>query len=183
MSDQNNKSPEAAAKDDDREAKVRQKLGFLKEELIRQKEGLKEIKDLIGREIETHYETDLWELSGKELDQEMGKLLTSLNEDVDCLALQKITSHRKIMGSLIVPAKRIIAGILRPFIGAYLAKQRQFNQNTIRFQLATFIRSRRLEKKLEGIEKIAAEIEEQQDVLLDAIRSLSERLGENGPKR
>lgn len=183
MSDQNIKSPAAAAKDDDREAKVRQKLGFLKEELIRQKEGSKEIKDLIGREIETHYETDLWELSGKELDQEMGELLTSLNEDIDCLALKKITSRRKMMGGFIVPAKKIIAGILRPFLRACLAIQRRFNQNAVRFQLATFIRCRRLEKKLEGIEKIAAEIEEQQGALLDAIRSLSERLGENDPKR
>lgn len=170
-------------KNDTRDAALKQKIGLLKEELIRQKEQVKEIKDLIGKEIETHYKVDLWELSEKELDQEMGKLLTSLNEDIDCLSPQKITSHRKIIGSFIVLAKKIITRITRLVLEAYLERQRRFNENAVRFQLASFIRLRRMEQKLEGIEKIVTEMEEQQDTLLDAIRSLSERLGENGPKR
>ena len=183
MSDQNKKSSGVDMKNDTREAAMRQKLGSLKEELVRQKEQVKEIKHLIKKEIEIHYTVDLSELSGKELDQEMGKLLTSLNEDLDCLSPQKITSHRKIIGSSIVSAKKIITGIIRPLLAPFLEKQKAFNESAVRFQLASFIRFRKIEQKLEGIEKIVMEIEEQQDALLDAIRPLSERLGENGSKR
>jgi hypothetical protein len=170
MSDQNKKSYGPDKRNDDRDAALRQKLGLLKQELICQKEQVKEIKDLIGKEIETHYKLDLWELSGKELDHEMGKLLTSLNEDIDCLSPQGITSHRKIIGSFIVLVKKIIARIIRPTLRAFLERQRRFNENAVRFKLASFIRLRRMEKKLEGIEKIVSEMEEQQDTSLDAIK-------------
>ena len=183
MSDQSEKNAQIDKRNDALQAALKQKFAYLKEELIRQKEQVQEIKDLIKKEIEAHYESDLWELSPKELDQEMGKLLSFLNQDIDCLSLQKITSHRKITGSFIVLAKKIITKISRPIFGAYLERQRRFNQSAVRFQLASFIRLRRMEQKLEGIEKIVTEIEEQQDTLLDAIRSLSERSGENGPKR
>lgn len=183
MSDQNKKSSRVDMMDDTRGAAIRQRLSSLKEELIRQKEQAREIKDLIKKEIGTHYNVDLWELSGKELDQEMGELLTSLNEDIDCVSSQKITSHRKIIGSFIVSAKKIITGIIRPLLAPFLERQRAFNESAVRFQLASFIRFRKIEQKLEGIEKIVMEIEEQQDALLDAIRPLSERLGENGTKK
>jgi hypothetical protein len=113
----------------------------------------------------------------------MGKLLTALNEDIDCLSPQKITSHRKIIGSFIVPAKKIFTRIIRPLLGAFLGKQRRFNENAVRFKLASFIRLRRMEQKLEGIEKIVTDMEERQETLLDAIRSLSERSEENGSNR
>lgn len=168
---------------DARKAAIKQRLAYLKEELNRQKEQMQEIRDLVKKEIVAHYESDLWELSSKELDQEMGKLLSFLNEDIDPLSIKKITSHRKIIGSFIVLAKKSMTKIFRILFAAYLQRQRRFNESAVRFQLASFIRFRRMEEKLDGIEKITKEISEQQEALLDAIGPLSERLGENGPKR
>ncbi len=183
MSDRNIKNSLLDRKDDVLDLTMKQKLAHMREELICQKEQVKEIKDLIKTEIETHYESDLWELSPKELNQEMGKLLSFLNQDIDCLSLQKITSHRKLIGGCIVFIKKTVKRIIRPVLELYFGRQRRFNESAVRFQLASYIRFRRMEQKLEGIEKIVTEIEEQQDTLLDAIRSLSERPGKNGPKR
>jgi hypothetical protein len=183
MSDQNEKLSDVGMKDDARSAAIRQKLSSLKQDLIRQKEQVREIGDLVKKKIETHYDVELSELSGKELDQEMGRLLTFLNENIDCLSPQKITSHRKIIGKFIVLAKKMTTGIIRPVLGAFLEKQRRFNESAVRFQLASFIRHRKIEQRLEAIEKIVMEIEDQQDALLDAVRSLSKRSGENGSEK
>ncbi len=183
MSDQDKKSSGVDMKDETRDAAIRQRLSSLKEELTRQKEEMREIRDLIKKEIKIHYNVELTELSGKELDQEMGELLAFLNEDIDCLSSRKITSHRKIIGNFIVLAKKITRGIIRPLLAPFLEKQRAFNESAVRFQLASFIRHRRTEQKLAEIEKIVMEIEEQQKALLEAIRPFSERLGENGSKK
>jgi hypothetical protein len=183
MSDRKEKPSETNLRDENRDEALRRKLGFLKEELMRQKERIKEMKDLIGRKTEAHHENDLWEMSGKELDHEMGELLTYLDQDIDCLSPEKITSHRKIAGKLIVWAKRIVTRIILLFFSGVLQRQRRFNQCAVRFQLASFIRFRRLEKELEGIEKMMPEIEEQLENLLGELGSLSERPGDNGPER
>jgi hypothetical protein len=183
MSDRYEKNTQNEKGVDSRKAAVKQRLDYLKEELNLQKEQAQEIRDLIKKEIETHYENDLWELSPKELDQEMGKLLTFLNEDIDCTATPEITSQRKFAGGFIVFLKKLIKAIIRPVFELYLGRQRRFNESAVRFQLASFIRLRRMEEKLDGIEKIAKEISEQQEALMDAIGNLSERPGENGPKR
>ncbi len=175
MSDQNEKSSPAVRRNNGQEAEIKQKLGLLKEELILQKEQVKEIKDLIKKEIETHYKVDLWELSPKELDQEMGNLLSLLNEDINCLIVPEVASRRKRLGIYIGFMKRVIKRIIRPILELYLEKQSRFNEGAVRFQLASFIRFRRMEQKLEGIERMLTEIEEQQNALLDAIKSLSER--------
>lgn len=170
-------------KDNTREAEIRQKLSSLREELMRQKEQVRGIADLVKKEIEAHYDVELSELSGKELDQEMGMLLTSLNEDIDCLSPQKITSHRKIIGTFIVLAKKKTIGIILPLLRVFLEKQRRFNESAVRFQLASFIRHRKIEQRLEAIEKKVMEVEDRQDALLEAVRFLSERSGENDSEK
>lgn len=183
MPDRDEKNSRTDKRGDAREAAIKKKLASLKEELNRQKERVQEIKDLIKMEIEAHNESDLWELAPKELDQEMGKLLSFLNEDIDCTVTPEMTSRRKLVGGYIVFTKKMIKRIIRPVLELYFGRQRRFNESTVRFQLASFIRFRRMEQKLEGIEKTVTEIGEQQDALLDSIRSLSERSGENDPKR
>ena len=183
MSERNKKSSDVDMNHDTRESAVKQKLAYLREELIRQKEQIQDIKDLIKKEIETHDEGDLWEFSEKELDQEMGNLLSFMNEDFDCTVTPEITSHRKLVGGFIVFIKKMIKRIIVPVVEPYFIRQKRFNQNAVRFQLASFIRLRRMEQKLEGIEQIVTEIEKQQGALLDAVRSFSGKSGENGPKR
>ena len=183
MPDPNEKKSQTEKRNYISESALKQMLAYLREELNRQKEQVKEIKDLIKREIQAHYESDLWELTPRELDQEMGKLLSFLNEDFDCTITPEITSHRKFVGGSIVFIKKLVKGIIRPVFEPHLGKQKRFNESSVRLHLASFIRLRRMEQKLDGIEKIVTEIGEQQGALLDAIKSLSERPGENGPER
>lgn len=145
----------------------------LKEEIFRQKEKLSSVEELVKTQIDRDFRTDLWELSDKELDHEMGNRLSFLNDDIDPKPdPAAITSHRKILGKPIVFIKRTIIRIFGVYANALLEKQRRFNEQLVNFHLASFIRFRRIEKNINEIEEKLKMFEEDQDMLLDELEKL-----------
>lgn len=139
----------------------RDEISKLKEIYLQHK-STASFEELIGAPITHHYPINLWDLADSELDQEMGKRLTFLNEDIDCRPSQNITSHRRFIGPLIVFCKKSIAKILSPYTNTLFVSQNRFNEQLVSLHLATFIRFRRLEEKLTRLDSQVQELKEQQ---------------------
>ncbi len=151
-------------------------INRLKEEIYRQKESIPGIRGLVKDEIDSHFDTDPWELSEKELDSRMGDRLSFLNDDIDPKPdAGSISSHRRLLGKPVVWFKRLLMRIARPYTNLILEKQRRFNEQLVAFHLASFIRFRQNESHIDTIEKKLKEIEEDLELLTDQLKSLTNK--------
>jgi hypothetical protein len=144
----------------------------LKEEIYKQKEAVSGIGELVKKEIDREFSTDLWELSERELDNEMGNRLSFLNSDIDPKPdTGSITSHRRLLGKPVVLFKRLLMKLARPYTNLLLEKQRRFNEQSVAFHLASFIRFRHNEKRIKALEEKLKEIQEDQELLMDRVNT------------
>lgn len=138
--------------------RIRREIGNLKEEYRRMKESAGSLQDLTREPIHTSFRVDFWELSERELDQEMGERLSRLNDDVDCRPPSDVSSRRRVIGPLIVLAKKTIERILSPYTNKLFVRQNRFNGDLVAFHLASFIRLRHLEKRIDELEERSREL-------------------------
>jgi len=132
-------------------------IAELKEYYRGRKDAAASLEELKGGPIRHHFPVDLWQLSDSELDGEMGKRLSFLNDDIDCRPKPAITSHRRFIGPLIVFCKKIVFKLLRPYTNTLFDRQNHFNEQLVAFHLASFIRFRRLEERTRRLEQQAEE--------------------------
>ena len=132
---------------------VKAEIAKLKEYYQERKTGAGSLEELAGKPLQHHFPVDLWQLSDSELDGEMGKRLSFLNDDIDCRPTADITSHRRFIGPVVVFFKKILFRILRPYTNTLFTRQNRFNGQLVAFHLATFIRLRRLEQRILELEK------------------------------
>jgi len=133
---------------------IKEEIEQLKRQLNQQKETISDIGQLVKQEIDKPISINLWEFSEKELDCEMGNNLSLLNDQIDVRpSKHSIVSHRKFIGRFIVFLKRIMLKLTSPYTNVLLDKQIKFNQDLVRFQLASFIRLRRIEDKISVLDE------------------------------
>ncbi len=144
---------------------IKAEIARLKEYYQSRKTAAGSLEELAGEPIQHHFPLNLWELSDSELDGEMGKRLSFLNDDIDCRPTPDITSHRRFIGPVVVLCKKILFKILRPYTNTLFVRQNRFNEQLVAFHLASFIRLRRLEEKARSLERQAQEIQEQVEEL------------------
>lgn len=156
--------------------KLKQLTASLKEDLALQRKTKENIESLINKSIQHHYPVNLWEFSETELDKEMGRRLTFMNDDIIYLPELRITSHRKLIGFFIVFFKKTILRFLYKLFLKDLMdlteRQTRFNESAVVFKLASFIRFRQMEKKLNELEKKIEEIEEEKEIIKEASESM-----------
>jgi len=156
-------------------------INRLKEEIYRQKENISAIEHLVKKEIDRDFPIDLWELSDRELDNEMGSRLSFLNDDIDIRpAPGAITSHRRILGKPVVLIKRLFMKLSGFYTNTLLEKQKQFNARLVAFHLASFIRFRRSEEKINRIVEKLKTLEEDQELLLEQMEKLKNETNKPG---
>lgn len=149
----------------------------LKEEIFKQKEAVTDIRDLVKKEIDRDFPINLWELSERELDNEMGNRLSFLNDDIDPRPdNSSITSHRRFLGKPVVLFKRLLMRLARPYTNLLLEKQRRFNDQAVAFHLASFIRIRQNEQHIRDLHEKLKTIEEDQELLISEINSKKDDL-------
>ena len=124
------------------------------------------MKELIKQDIDRDFSTNLWDLSEKELDFDMASYLSFLNDDIDPRpSPADISSHRKFFAGIIVRFKRFLLKTTSIYSNALLDKQRKFNDQSVHFKLATFIRFHHLEKRLNSLEESLKEMQENLEIL------------------
>ena len=145
----------------------------LEEELHRQKESISDLKELVKHEIDRDFPVDLWALSERELDNEMGNRLSFLNDDIDTRPdAGTITSHRRFIGKFIVRFKRLVMKLTGFYSNTLLEKQRTFNDQLVAFHLASFIRFRHIEERIKAMEEKFNTLAEDQEVLTERLDQL-----------
>lgn len=148
-------------------------INRLKRELFKQKEAVSDIGRLVKSEIDRDYSMDLWELSERELDNEMGNRLSFLNDDIDTRPdTGAISSHRRFLGKPVVLIKKLFMKITGFYTNSLLEKQRRFNQQAVAFHLATFVRLRRNDERIKSIEEKLKVLHEDQELLLEQLDRL-----------
>jgi hypothetical protein len=153
--------------------RIIKEINRLKEEIYRQKEKAVDLKELVKEEIDRDFPVDFWELSERELDNEMGNRLSFLNDDIDTRPdARSITSHRRILGKPIVLIKRLVMKIAGFYTNTILEKQRSFNEQLVAFHLASFIRFRHHEQKIKEILEKLKTLEEDQELILEQLAQL-----------
>lgn len=153
--------------------RIIKEIDRLKEEIYRQKEKAADIKELVKEEIHRDFPVNFWELSERELDNEMGMRLSFLNDNIDTRPeARSITSHRRIIGKPIVLIKRLVLKIAGFYTNTILEKQRSFNEQLVAFHLASFIRFRHNERKIKEILERIKALEEDQESILDQLAQL-----------
>ncbi|MBN1195986.1 MAG: hypothetical protein JXA62_01115 [Candidatus Aminicenantes bacterium] len=116
------------------------------------------VADLAGEIIDRYYPVDLWEMSDRELSAWMGDQLSILNDAIDPRPVpSEITSHRRLLGPIIVRGKRLIMKVLNLYTHSILERQRRFNTDCVALQLASYIRLRRVQSSLDQITRQLAE--------------------------
>jgi predicted RND superfamily exporter protein len=156
----------------------------LKEEIVKQKESISDIRQLLNEEIDRDFPTDLWELSERELDNEMGNRLSFLNDDIDTRPdAATIHSHRKFIGKPVVLLKRFVMKLMGFYTNTVMEKQRRFNEQLVAFHLASFIRFRQNEAKIKSIEEKLKVLEEDRDLLLEQLDILKNDNKKPGSKQ
>lgn len=145
-------------------------LDRIKEELTQKREQLQTVEQLVTDPIDRDYPIDLWQLSPRELDAEMGDRLSALNGSIDPRPTSdSITSHRRIIGKPIVMIKKIVMRLFQPAIDTMLEKQRQFNEQAVAFHLASFIRMRQIEQTVKELEETLGELDHRQLDMMDEL--------------
>ncbi len=153
--------------------RIIKEIDRLKEEIYRQKEKAADIKELVKEEIHRDFPVNFWELSERELDNEMGMRLSFLNDNIDTRPeARSITSHRRIIGKPIVLIKRLVLKIAGFYTNTILEKQRSLNEQLVAFHLASFIRFRHNERKIKEILERIKALEEDQESILDQLAQL-----------
>jgi hypothetical protein len=133
--------------------KAKEEIARLKRELQSRLDDAASLDALAGKPLRHHYPVDLWSLSESELDNEMGKRLSFLNDDIDCRPSAAVASHRRFAGPFIVFFKKLLLRALRPYTNSLFVRQNRFNEQLVAFHLASFIRFRRLEERLKRLEQ------------------------------
>lgn len=160
---------------------ITHRINRLKAELFKQKEAVSRIDRLVNSTIDRDYSVDFWELSDRELDNEMGSRLSFLNDDIDTRPdASAIVSHRPLLGKPVVLIKKLFMKLTGFYTNSLLEKQRRFNEQAVAFHLATFIRQRRNEDRIKSVEEKIKALQEDQELLseqLDRLKNESDTAG------
>jgi hypothetical protein len=140
--------------------KIEQEIDRLKRALSQELADIEDIEALAGEKIQV----ELWGLNEKSLEKAMWDSFLQLERNKDCLAPEKITSHRKIIGAPIVLYKKILRAVLQPYTRTILNRQSRFNAELIQFQLATLLRLEKMRARIDAVEAaIQSETAEKKD--------------------
>ncbi len=144
---------------------LKQIVSQLKEKLNEEKQSFLNIESLVMKKIER--DAGFWEYSYDELEHELFKRFSSLEDKSDCLSITDIPSPRKGIGWMVTLSKKIIRKITNPYTRMILNKQHQFNKELVPIQLATILSLQKIKDRLNALEAVAQKILDIQEEILE----------------
>ncbi len=146
--------------DDNVKNNIKDILETFREEILIEKNNINSMNELVISDIDRDFDMDLWDLSPKELDNWMGKNLSLLNDNINTIPSPiNAESHRKFIGKFIVYIKNKVFFYINKYTLPILEKQKVFNSQLVQFHLATFIRLKTLDNKINTIDEKISQIE------------------------
>ncbi len=152
---------------------VKEEIRRLKKDLSKRKEEIRDIRELVQKEIDREYDLDPEGLSERELETYIRESLLVLKKSTDTAPDPKtLRSHRRILGRPILFFKRAYMKMIRFYTGLLVAKQTRFNELSSSLLQALVIRSRREREKQKEIEEKISRCEEHLVLLMARLRDL-----------
>lgn len=156
---------------------IDQEVKRLKEDLLRRKEEVGDLRRLVGREIDREFELDPIDLTEREIEPFIEKTMGAISED---LALrpepQALISHRRILGRPVLYFKRIFMNWADLYAKRILDKQNRINRNYFDLLKVLILRSRWSREKLKELELRLGECEASLVVMINKAQDLQARL-------
>ena len=147
----------------------------LKKELYRKKEEIRDLKKLVHKEIDREFQSDLEELSERELETYIGECFSSMKRNIDTKPDEKpITSHRKILGKPIILIKQVLSRItgVYSYVNLILDKKTEFNRQSVALHQALLISFRKNRERIRQIEEKISDCEENLIIIMNKIKDL-----------
>ena len=162
---------------------IDQEVKRLKEDLLRRKEEVGDLRSLVAREIDREFESDAMDLTEREIEPFLEKTMAAVRED---FALkpepQTLTSHRRILGRPVLYFKRIFMNWSDLYTKRILDKQNRTNRNFFDLFKVLVLRSRWSREKLKELDERLGECEAGLVVMIGKAQDLQARLEkEKGP--
>jgi len=162
---------------------MRKEIEKLKNDLCKKKDTIHKIEKLINRKIDREFPVNIWELSEKELEIFIGECIPLLNKKVNIKPDEKsITSHRKIIGGVIVFIKKILIKFIRPYTNLLLDKQIEFNQQIFNLCQAVIIQLKNNKEKVEKIGDRIRDCEEELVIVRNILEEIHKDLNKLKPE-
>lgn len=156
---------------------IDQEVKRLKEDLLRRKEEVGDLRRLIGREIDREFEPDAMDLTEREIELFIEKTVAAVRED---LALQPepltLISHRRILGRPVLYFKRLFMNWSDLYTKRILDRQKRTNLNFFDLLKVLVLRSRWSREKLKELELRLGECEASLVVMISKAQDLQARL-------
>jgi hypothetical protein len=156
---------------------IDQEVKRLKEDLLRRKEEVGDLRRLVSREIDREFEPDAMDLTERELEPFIEKIMAAVRED---LALkpepQTLTSHRRVLGRPVLYLKRIFMNWSDLYNQRILDRQNRYNRYFFDLLKVLVLRSRWSREKLKELEERLGECEASLVVMISKAQDLQARL-------
>ena len=146
---------------------IRDVISRIKESLEEERRKVVDLGALVKTKIER--DVGLWEYSFDELESELFRRFTHLEQKQDCLLFPDISSPRKGVGWLITLFKKAVMKVTHPYARLILERQDQYNRELIPILLSTILCLQKIKDRLNAAE---GEIQE----LLEMHRELSKEI-------
>jgi len=156
---------------------IDQEIKRLKEDLLRRKEEVGDLRSLVGREIDRQFEADAMEFTEREVEPFLEKTLAAVRED---FALKPepptLTSHRRVLGRPVLYLKRIFMNWSDIYSKSFLDRQNRTNRNFFDMLKVLVLRSRWSREKLKELEARLGECEASLVAMISKVQDLQARL-------
>lgn len=168
-------APELAKKE--MENNIAKEITKMKNEFHKKKEKVRDLKELVKKEIDREFPSDLKDFSEKELGSQMDEYISFLNKSVDPVPDKtSITSHRRLIGKPVVWIKRILLRMTRSYITLIMDKQKAFNQKCIALYQNLIIHQKKYHEKISHIEERIGECEVHLNVISKKLKEIDANL-------
>lgn len=150
-------------------SEIKQEIQSLRQELAEARENTEQIEQLLLREIER--EPGLWEYDFDELEAEIWRRFSTLEENADCLAQEVRFSSRKVTGPVIIRLRNLFRSLSSPFSRSVVAKNKQFNleqqnfvnKESIPMHLSVILTLQKIKDRLNDLEEKVFRLRQEQE--------------------
>ncbi len=156
---------------------IDQEVKRLKEDLLRRKEEVGDLRKLVNKEIDREFEPDPMDLTERELEPFIEKSLTAVKDNLVLKAEpQTLSSHRRFFGRPVLYFKRVFMNWADLYTKMILDKQNRCNRHSFELLKVLVLRSRWSREKLKELEERLGKCEESLVVMINKAQDLQARL-------
>jgi hypothetical protein len=152
---------------------IEREIQRLKEELAKRKQELDDIKKLAHKDIDRQFQTNVWDLSEREMAAFIEGHLLSIKDQIDIHPDAKtLTSHRGILGWPILGLKRFFMKRIRFYTDLFADKQTKFNTLSSGLLQAALLRSQWNQERIRDLEERLGQCEDKLVVLIHKVQDI-----------